>query len=96
MTKYSDVVSPLLGWVLVTATSHPNIFEAFENISHDCGASAGHSNYAVPPEWAVNLAHCGAYHVGSLLRRANKWRRDEARRALADDDLRDALRLSDG
>ena len=33
---------------LVTKTSHPAIFAAFELISHDGGRQAGHQNYVVP------------------------------------------------
>lgn len=40
----------------VTKSSHPTIFEAFETISHDCGARAGHSFYEVPAPWSSRLA----------------------------------------
>lgn len=33
---------------IVTKQSHPILFEALEIISHDRGAGAGHSNYAIP------------------------------------------------
>lgn len=40
---------------VVTKITHPVLFEAFEIISHDRGAGAGHSNYAVPREWVDRL-----------------------------------------
>ncbi len=43
------------GWEIVHKHSYPHLFEAFETLSHDCGAGAGHSNYAVPKEWAPHL-----------------------------------------
>ena len=40
------------GDAVVTAESHPALFEAFETISHDGGYSAGHRRYFVPA-WAA-------------------------------------------
>lgn len=40
--------NPEPGWHLVTADSHPEIFNIFEIISHDNGFGAGHTNYSVP------------------------------------------------
>lgn len=52
----SDEQQILKGWVLVTQQSYPTLFRAFETISHDVGAGAGHTNYSVPPEWVDKLA----------------------------------------
>lgn len=41
--------------LLVTAKSHPALFDAFERISHDQGRQAGHKNYAVPLAWEAKL-----------------------------------------
>lgn len=41
--------------VIVTAASHPTIFECLEDISHDCGGGAGHTCYSIPIEWAGYL-----------------------------------------
>lgn len=38
--------------LLITAASHPALFKAFELISHDGGRQAGHTNYAIPLEYA--------------------------------------------
>lgn len=40
--------NPKPGWHLVTAASHPCLFDVFEAISHDAGFGAGHTNYSVP------------------------------------------------
>lgn len=40
--------NPAEGWLLVTAESHPCLFNIFECISHDAGYGAGHTNYSVP------------------------------------------------
>lgn len=47
----------LTGWAVVTAASHPKLHATLEDISHDCGAGAGHESYSVPPEWAGGLAN---------------------------------------
>lgn len=36
---------------IITKVSHPALFECLETISHDNGAGAGHSEYAIPDEW---------------------------------------------
>ncbi len=50
MKKKSDVKD-----ALVTKDNYPLVFEALETISHDRGAGAGHSNYALPPRWLGRL-----------------------------------------
>jgi rubrerythrin len=40
---------------LITQQDYPKIFECFEAISHDCGAHAGHHNYAVPEVYETRL-----------------------------------------
>jgi hypothetical protein len=45
----------MVDFVLVTEQSHPNLFKAFETISHDSGGGAGHDNYSVHPAWAPYL-----------------------------------------
>lgn len=40
---------------LVTATTCPATFAAFEIIAHDSGRGAGHQNYAVPLEWLEQI-----------------------------------------
>lgn len=42
-------------WTIVTKDSHPKLYEAFEAISHDRGAGAGHETYSVPKEWADKI-----------------------------------------
>ncbi|HYE47300.1 MAG TPA: hypothetical protein VEA44_16165 [Caulobacter sp.] len=39
----------------ITAAAYPQIFEAFEAISHDSGFSAGHKSYHVPACWADRI-----------------------------------------
>lgn len=41
--------------VFVTPQSHPVLFQALEMISHDRGAGAGHSHYAIPAEHGKHL-----------------------------------------
>jgi hypothetical protein len=48
----SDILD---GWTTVTKASHPVLFQAFEVISHDRGSGAGHTNYSVPPKWAIEV-----------------------------------------
>lgn len=42
-------------WTIVTKDSHLKLYEAFEAISHDRGAGAGHETYSVPKEWADKI-----------------------------------------
>lgn len=39
----------------VLATTYPLLHAAFEAISHDCGAGAGHETYWVPDEWSPHV-----------------------------------------
>ncbi len=41
---------------LITAKSHPHLFEVCETISHDAGAQAGWSSHVVPDEIEAALA----------------------------------------
>ena len=50
-----SINNPLEGWVVIHTHSHPTLFQAFEIISHDRGAGAGHLNYGVPKEWVEHL-----------------------------------------
>ena len=47
--------APQDGDVEVTASTFPTLHDAFEAISHDSGASAGHDSYFVPAVWAYWL-----------------------------------------
>lgn len=40
---------------IVTRESHSRLFEALEIVSHDCGAGAGHPEYAIPEPWASEV-----------------------------------------
>lgn len=42
--------------VLVSAATHPTLFEAFETISHDSGGSAGWPHYRIPARYEASLA----------------------------------------
>lgn len=41
--------------VLVTKESHPALYQALENLSHDSGGGAGHPSYAVPAPWSEKV-----------------------------------------
>jgi hypothetical protein len=43
------------GWLRITASTHPLLFEAMDAITHDGGGGC-HEHYNVPPGWAEALA----------------------------------------
>lgn len=47
--------------VLVTKVEYPVLFDAFEIISHDCGEGCGHTNYAIPAKYLVQLKEYDTY-----------------------------------
>lgn len=43
-------------WLVIDQVSHPKLYHAFEVISHDSGAGAGHTNYCVPADESARVA----------------------------------------